>query len=80
MNKVYDNGALLIGNIDNVIKAVKNDIKNDIDMLFISKNELLEELEELKEELGKDLIVYIDYESNRTEYELNYWTNEDIVE
>ena len=80
MNKVYDNGALIIGNIDNVIKAVKNDIKNDIDMLFISKKELLEELEELKEELGKDLIVYIDYESNRTEYELNYWTNEDIVE
>ena len=38
MNSVYDNGGVLIGNIDLVIETVKKDIEKDIDMVFIDMN------------------------------------------
>lgn len=77
MNNIYDNGALMIGNIDNVIKEIKREIKNDIDMLFINKDELLKELLELKK--CKDIeIVCIDYESFRDNYSIDWWCKNDI--
>lgn len=76
MNKIYDNGALLIGNIDKVIKEVQKEIEQDIDMVFTDKEELLKELLELKE-LGVE-IVYINYERSMG-YELNYWYESDEV-
>lgn len=75
MNKIYDNGALLIGNIDMVINEVKKEIKEDIDMVFTDKEELLKELEELKDIAD---IVYINYE-NPMGYTINYWTEKDII-
>lgn len=76
MENIYDNGALLIGNIDKVIKEVQKEIKQDIDMVFTDKEELLKELLELKE-LGVE-IVYINYERPMG-YELNYWYKKDII-
>ena len=76
MENIYDNGALLIGNIDKVIKEVQKEIKQDIDMVFTDKEELLKELLELKQ-LGVE-IVYINYERPMG-YELNYWYKKDII-
>ena len=44
MNNVYDNGALLIGNIDMVINQIKKDMQDNIDMVFTDQEELLQEL------------------------------------
>lgn len=76
MENIYDNGALLIGNIDKVIKEVEKEIEKDIDMVFTDKEELLKELNEIKE-LGVE-IVYINYERPMG-YELNYWYKKDII-
>ena len=76
MENIYDNGALLIGNIDKVIEEVEKEIKEDIDMVFTDKEELLKELLEIKD-LGAE-IVYINYE-RPTGYELNYWYKRDII-
>ena len=75
MNSIYDNGALLIGNIDAVIKEVEKEIKEDADMVFTDKEELLKDLLELKDIAE---IVYIDYE-NPMGYTINYWCKNDIV-
>ena len=74
MNKIYDNGALLIGNINMVINEVEREIKEDIDMVFTDKEELLmlSKLKDIAE------IVYIDYE-NPMGYTINYWCKNDIL-
>lgn len=76
MDKIYDNGALMIGNIDNVIKEIEKEIKENVGMIFIDQEELLKELKEIKNDGAE--IVYINYE-NTMGYELNYWYKEDIV-
>lgn len=76
MENIYDNGALLIGNINKVIEEVEKEIEEDIDMVFTDKEELLKELKELKE-LDVE-IVYINYERPMG-YELNYWYKRDII-
>ena len=76
MNSIYDNGALLIGNIDLVIKEVEKEIKEDIDMVFTDKEELLKDLKELKE--INVSIVYVDYE-NPMGYTINYWQENDKI-
>lgn len=78
MNNVYDNGALLIGNIDMVINQIKKDMQDNIDMVFTDQEELLQELLDLKNDnIGVD-IVYINYERPMG-YELNYWYKNDLV-
>ena len=77
MNGIYDNGALMIGNIDAVINEIKDEIKKDIDMIFVDKDVLLKELEQLKKE-GATL-VYINYDRPMGDYELNYWYDDDKV-
>ena len=76
MNNIYDNGALMIGNINDVIKQVKKDMIDNISMVFTDQVELLQELEEIKKD-GVE-IVYINYERPMG-YELNYWYKNDIV-
>lgn len=78
MNNIYDNGALMIGNIDAVIKEIKKEMKENIDMVFTDQEDLLQELEDLKEELKDVDIVYINYERPMG-YELNYWCESDKV-
>ena len=77
MNKIWDNGALMLGSIDDVINEIEKEIKQDIDMGYADKQELLKELKDLKNEnIGVD-IVYINYD--RPMYELNYWTKNDEI-
>ena len=78
MNNIYDNGALMIGNIDMVINQIKKDMQDNIDMAFTDQEELLQELLDLKNDnIGVD-IVYINYERPMG-YELNYWCDNDKV-
>ena len=76
MNKIYDNGALLIGNIDKVIEEVKKEMKEDLDMGYADQDGLLKELLELKESNVK--IVMINYDIPMG-YDINYWSESDEV-
>ena len=76
MKNIYDNGALMIGNINDVIAEVEKEMKENIDMVFTDQEELLQELKEIKEDGAE--IVYINYEQPMG-YELNYWMKNDIV-
>ena len=77
MNKVYDNGALMLGNIDDVIKEVEHEIKIDLDMVFADKENILKDLKELKE-MGVS-IVCIDYDRPMGDYGIDYWDDKDII-
>lgn len=74
--KVYDNGGVMIGKIDSVIKMFKKQIENDIDMCLIDANELLKDLLELKDSHNTIDIVYVDYD-NGMGYTINYWNDND---
>ena len=76
MYNIYDNGALMLGNIKDVISEVENEIKKDIDMCMIDAKELLKDLKELE---GIASIVMVNYE-NPMGYTIDYWTKNDIVE
>lgn len=78
MNKIYDNGALMLGNIEMVIKEVKREIETELDMCFTDTEELLKDLEEISVEVGKDTVVCINYE-NGMGYTIDYWTDKDII-
>ena len=72
MNKIYDNGSLLIGNIDLVIE----EIEDDMDMLAVDKDELLKDLRELKDARAE--IVCINYD-NGMNYSIDYWSKGDVI-
>lgn len=76
--KVYDNGGLLLGNIDDVIKYVKTQIEKDIDMCLIDANELLKDLLELKNSHLTVDKVCINYDSG-VSYTIDYWNNNDRI-
>jgi len=76
MKNVYDNGALMLGNIKDVIKEVEYEIKEDIDMVFADKDEILKELKEL-ESIDDEMIVCINYE--KQDFDITYWTKEDKI-
>lgn len=79
MNKIYDNGSLMLGSIDDVINEIEKEIKEDIDMVYADKQDLLKELKDLKNKnIGVD-IVYINYDRPMG-YELNYWTKNNEIE
>ena len=76
MKNIYDNGALMIGTINDVLAEVEKEMKENIDMVFTDQEELLQELKEIKEDGAE--IVYINYERPMG-YELNYWMKNDNV-
>lgn len=76
IDKIYDNGALLVGDIDLVIKEIKKEIDEDLDMLAADREELLKDLEELKKINVK--IVCVNYE-NGMGCTIDYWTKEDAI-
>ena len=76
MKNVYDNGALMLGNVKDVIKEVENEIKEDIDMIFADKDEILKELKEL-ESIDNNMIVCINYE--KQDFDITYWTMNDKI-
>ena len=48
MNKIYDNGALMLGNVQDLIMEIEREIKEDIDMLGADMEDILKELKELR--------------------------------
>lgn len=78
-NRIYDNGCLLIGNIDSVIKELKREIEKDIDMCDINTEELLKDLINLKKQVPSVEIVSIDYGSGM-DYSFDYWGSNDRTE
>ena len=77
MNSIYDNGSIVIGNLNLVIKEVQREIKEDIDML-VDKDELLKELLELRGNKFVE-IVCINYDNGNMGYTIDYWFYSDKV-
>lgn len=75
---VYDNGALMLGRVDKVIEEIQKEIKEDLDMVFTDKEELLKDLREYQK-IDRNMIVCIDYE-NPMGYDIWYWTSNDKIE
>lgn len=78
MNKIYDNGGIMLGNIDLVIKEVQKEIKEDTDMLFVDKEELLKDLLELRDDKYVE-IVCINYDRGNMGYTIDYWSHSDKI-
>ena len=77
MNSIYDNGAMMIGDLNLVIKEIQREIKEDIDML-VDKYELLKELLELRDNKYVE-IVCINYDRGNMGYTIDYWFYSDKV-
>lgn len=77
MNKIYDNGALMLGNVQMIINEIEKELKNDIDMLGVDMEELIKDLKELRD-VDHEMVVCINYD-NGMGYTIDYWSSEDIV-
>ena len=77
MNKIYDNGALMLGNVQMVINEIEKEIKEDIDMFNVDMEELLKELKELRN-VDYEMVVCINYD-NGMSYTIDYWSSKDII-
>lgn len=78
MNNVYDNGAIMLGDLTMVISEIEKEMKENVDMCFCDMDELLKELKELLE-VDKHMIVSINYE-NPMGYDYTCWTQNDKIE
>lgn len=74
INKIYDNGAIMLGNVKMVKEEIKREIEKNIDMCFADMEEILKDLEEFSNET----IVAINYDSGMG-YSIDYWHEDDIV-
>lgn len=73
MNKIYDNGEMLLGNVNDIIKYTEEQFeKGIVDEEF--KNDILEDLKGYSE----DTIVAINYDHGMG-YSIDYWDDRDIV-
>lgn len=77
MNRIYDNGALMLGNVQDVIMEIEKEIKEDLDMCAANQEELLKDLKELRN-IDYDMVVCINYDMGMG-YDIDYWTSNDIV-
>jgi len=77
MKNVYDNGAVMLGNVTMVIEEIEKEMKENIDMIFCDMEELLKDMKELQK-IDKDMIVSIYYE-NPMGYDYTCWDTKDIV-
>lgn len=78
MYNIYDNGALMLGNIQDVIARVEKEIKDNLDMCFVDQEELLKDLKDLRN-TDYNMIVCINYD-NGMGYSIDYWQESDKVE
>lgn len=71
MNKIYDNGALMLGNVQDILEylATQNE---DLELEMVT--EIVEELEELEE----DTIVCVNYE-HPMGWSIDYWDSKSVV-
>lgn len=77
MNKIYDNGALMLGNVQDLIMEIEREIKEDIDMLGADMEDILKELKELRD-IDCEMVVCINYD-NGMSYSIDYWSSNDII-
>ena len=77
MNKIYDNGSLMLGNVEMVINEIEKELKNGIDMFDVDMEELLKDLKELRV-IDYEMVVCINYD-NGMGYSIDYWSSKDIV-
>lgn len=77
MNKIYDNGALMLGNVQDLIMEIEREIKEDIDMLGADMENILKELKELRD-IDYEMVVCINYD-NGMGYSIDYWSSKDII-
>lgn len=77
MNKIYDNGALMLGNVQDLIMEIEREIKEDIDMLGADMEELIKDLKELRD-IDCEMVVCINYD-NGMSYSIDYWSSNDII-
>ena len=74
MNKIYDNGAIMLGNVKMVREEIQKEIKENVDMFCADMEEILKDLEELSNET----IVAINYDCGMG-YSIDYWHEDDII-
>ena len=77
MNKIYDNGALMLGNVQDLIMEIEREMKENIDMLYIDTEDLLKDLKELRD-VDYEMVVCINYD-NGMGYTIDCWSSKDIV-
>lgn len=77
MNKIYDNGALMLGNVQMVINEIEEELKNGIDMFCADMEEIIKDLKELRD-MDYEMVVCINYD-NGMGYTIDYWSSNDIV-
>lgn len=77
MNKIYDNGSLMLGNVQDVIMEVERQKRENIDMLDADMEEMLKDLKELRD-IDYEMVVCINYD-NGMGYTIDYWSSVDIV-
>ena len=77
MNKIYDNGALMLGNVQDLITEIERQKRASIDMLGVDMEDILKELKELRD-IDYEMVVCINYD-NSMGYSIDYWSSKDIV-
>lgn len=78
MKNIYDNGKLMLGNVQDLIMETEREIKEDINMLDDDiVKDILKELKELRD-IDYDMVVCINYD-NGMGYTIDYWSSKDIV-
>ena len=77
MNKIYDNGVLMLGNVQDLIMEIERPKRESIDMLDADMDELIKDLKELRD-IDYEMVVCINYD-NGMGYTIDYWTSKDIM-
>ena len=77
MNKIYDNGALMLGNVQDLIMEIEKELKNGVDMFCADMEDILKDLKELRD-IDYEMVVCINYD-NGMGYSIDYWSSKDII-
>lgn len=77
MKNIYDNGTLILGNVQDLIMEIEKELKNGIDMLDADMEDILKDLKELRD-MDYEMVVCINYD-NGMGYSINYWSSNDII-
>ena len=77
MKNIYDNGALMLGNVQDLIMEIEKELKNGVDMFCADMEDILKDLKELRD-MDYEMVVCINYD-NGMGYSIDYWSSNDII-
>ena len=77
MKNIYDNGALMLGNVQDLIMEIEKELKNGVDMFCADMEDILKDLKELRD-IDYEMVVCINYD-NGMDYSIDYWSSKDII-